>query len=101
MKALLQRIFRRRRFQKTTDFPAGWNLTISDLLKELTEGKRKQLGSPETEWARAYERSLIPKAYRFPRKGDLYESKIDQEIEFLTSWTAPFYWKRKVYTIQG
>ena len=71
-------------------FPEEWKLTISDLMLELKEGKRKQVGYPELDWARAYERSLIPDYYRFPARGDLYESQLDQEVEFLTAWSAPF-----------
>nr|WP_294939365.1 hypothetical protein [uncultured Flavobacterium sp.] len=41
-------------------------------------------------WAREYERSLIPDGYRFPQKGDMYESRFDQEVDFLTSWSAPY-----------
>ena len=70
--------------------PKDWKLTIADLLNEMSEGKRKNCGQQELEWAREYERSLIPSNYRFPLKGDLYESNIDQMIEFLTSWEAPF-----------
>ena len=70
--------------------PKGWKLTISDLIKEMDDGKRKSIGYPELDWAIQYERSLIPSKYRFPQKGDLYESKVDQIISFLTSWKAPF-----------
>lgn len=83
----------KRIFGETSDKtkpPPDWNLTIADLLNEMTEGKRKSLGYPELGWAREYEKSRIPKNYRFPQQGDLYEALIDQEIEFLTSWTAPF-----------
>lgn len=71
-------------------FPADWNLTVLDLMKELENGKRKQLSDPELSWAREYERSLIPTNYRFPKKGDLYQSKFDQMIDYMTAWSAPF-----------
>ncbi len=70
--------------------PENWNKTISDLMQEMKEGKRHEVGQPEIDWAREYERDLIPENYRFPKEGDLYESKLDQEIEFLTAWSAPF-----------
>jgi len=70
--------------------PKGWNLTISDLMKEMKEGKRKSVGSPEADWAREYARSRIPETYRFPKKGDLYECMQDQEVTYMTSWSAPF-----------
>jgi len=71
-------------------FPAGWNLTISDLMDELKSGKRKEIKDPEMTWAREYERSLIPANYHFPQKGDLYAANFDQEVDFLTSWSAPY-----------
>ncbi len=70
--------------------PKDWKLTLSDLMQEMKEGKRKYIGQPELEWAREYQKSLIPADYRFPQKSDLYESQINQEIEFLTAWAAPF-----------
>ena len=70
--------------------PADWNLTIDDLLTEMKEGKRKSIGQPELDWAREYQISIIPESYRFPRQGDLYESIVDQEVDFLTAWSAPF-----------
>jgi hypothetical protein len=76
--------------KKSVPRPENWNKTISDLMQEMKDGKRHEVGQPETDWAREYERSLIPENYRYPKEGDLYESKFDQEIEFLTSWSAPF-----------
>ncbi|MBF0229820.1 MAG: hypothetical protein HQK63_09590 [Desulfamplus sp.] len=70
--------------------PSDWNLTLSDLFAEMKAGKRKYIGNPEAEWAKQYEQSLIPEGTRFPSKGDLYESKFDQHIEYLTAWAAPF-----------
>ncbi len=70
--------------------PKDWNKTISDLMTEMKEGKRPNVGPPEIGWAIEYERELIPNDYRFPKKGDVYESIFDQNIEFLTAWQAPF-----------
>ena len=56
----------------------------------MKAGKRKSVGSPETEWAREYERSLLPADTRFPRKGDVYEAVEDVQIQFMTAWAAPF-----------
>ncbi len=70
--------------------PADWNLTISDLMDELTEGKRDSLGSQERIWALDYERSMLSAEIRFPRKGDVYESLEDQNIHFLIAYSAPF-----------
>jgi hypothetical protein len=70
--------------------PHGWNLTIADLMAEMNAGKRKSLGSSEAEWARDYERSLIPADTRFPKQGDVYEVLHDMPVHFLTAWSAPF-----------
>jgi hypothetical protein len=68
--------------------PPGWNKTLSDLIAESKPGQH--IGPPETEWARDYERSLLPPDVRFPRKGDIYEALEDMEIKYLTRWAAPF-----------
>jgi hypothetical protein len=70
--------------------PDDWKLTIDDLMREMKEGKRKLVEQPYIDWAREYEISVIPKNYRFPKTGDLYESLTDQEIDFMTAWAAPF-----------
>lgn len=70
--------------------PEDWNLTIADLLEEVKAGKRKTAGSPEIDWAIEYERRQLPEGTRFPEKGDVYESLIDQTVDYLTAWAAPF-----------
>lgn len=86
----LKKIFgKQKAVNRSTPFPAEWNLTLSDLFEELKAGKRAEIKDPEMTWAREYERSLIPDGYRFPQKGDVYESTSDQEVDFLTSWSAP------------
>lgn len=72
------------------DRPADWNLTLDDLFAEMKAGKRKSVGNPEAAWAKEYERSLIPEGTRFPRKGDVYESKFDQTVHYMTAWNGPF-----------
>jgi hypothetical protein len=69
--------------------PPGWNKTIADLFDEMNSGKRATVGSPETDWARDYERSQIPAGMRFPRKGDIYEALEDMTVRYLTAWKAP------------
>jgi hypothetical protein len=91
MKKFIRKIFGGQKQDKKTNlFPAGWHLTISDLMDDLKNGQRKEIKDPEMTWAREYERSLIPPNYRFPQKGDLYGAKFDQEVDFLTSWSAPY-----------
>lgn len=91
---LIQRLFGRNRQKRLRpqpqERPSAWNLTISDLMDEMKAGKRTSIGQPETDWARAYELSLIPKGSRFPRQGDVYESLLDQTVGYLTAWSAPF-----------
>lgn len=76
--------------KKLPPAPAGWRKTIADLFEELHAGVRKTLGSPEADWARDYERSLLPPETRFPRKGDVYEALEGFEVPYMTSWAAPF-----------
>ena len=70
--------------------PEGWNKTISDLMDEAKSGTRKTIGSPELDWARDYERNLLPPGTRFPCKGDIYEAVEDVEVSYLTSWASPY-----------
>jgi hypothetical protein len=69
--------------------PPGWNKTIQDLSDEAKK-TGSPVGSPEVDWARDYERSLIPVGTRFPKKGDVYEAAEDQQVSYLTGWSAPF-----------
>jgi hypothetical protein len=69
--------------------PPGWDRTIDDLLAELARGERRTVGSPETEWAREYERSLIPADSRIPQDGDTYEALSDIEVKYLVYCSAP------------
>jgi hypothetical protein len=73
----------------TDDFPAGWHKTIDDLLAEVKE-LRTPVGPPETEWAVAYERSLLRPWARFPLNGDVYEAIDDTPVSFMTHWFGPF-----------
>ncbi|WP_417915045.1 hypothetical protein [Candidatus Electronema sp. JM] len=81
--------------------PADWHFTYADLLDEMRAGKRNSVGQPELDWARDYERSLIPAAMRFPQKGDVYEVLQDMEVEFMTAWAAPFTGGGKGMLMQG
>lgn len=69
--------------------PSTWNLTIEDLIAEISAGKRASIKQPELDWARDYEASLIPANVRFPRKGDLYEALEDTMVTYMTVWAAP------------
>lgn len=81
--------------------PEGWKLTFADLMVEMKAGKRHSIGQPELDWARDYERSLIPAEMRFPQKGDVYEALQDMEVEFMTAWAAPFTGGGKGMLMQG
>lgn len=81
--------------------PADWDLTLDDLFAEMEAGKRDSIGSPEGDWAKEYERSLIPEGTRFPVKGDLYESNEDQIISYMTAWSAPFTGEGEAKLLKG
>ena len=70
--------------------PPGWNKTIEDLLAEANRGERASVGSPEVDWARDYERRLIPVGARFPRRGDVYEATRGLVVRYMTAWGAPY-----------
>lgn len=70
--------------------PSDWRLTIDDLMCEMKEGKRKSIGSPEVDWARDYERSLLSSSTRFPKQGDVYSAIEDMEVSYMTAWRTPF-----------
>ncbi len=74
----------------TPPAPPGWNKTFADLDAEMHAGLRKSVGFPETEWARDYERSLLPAGTRFPRKGDVYDPVEPVTVSFMTSWSLPY-----------
>lgn len=90
----IKRLFGKRLPEKATAAkparPPDWHLTLEDLFAEMKAGKRKSVGNPEAQWAKDYERSLIPEGTRFPRKGHLYESRCDQTVRYMTAWGAPF-----------
>jgi hypothetical protein len=69
--------------------PPGWNRTIQDLTDEAKK-TGSAVGSPEVDWARDYERSLIPAGTRFPKKGDVYEAIEDINVHYMTAWAAPY-----------
>lgn len=68
--------------------PPGWNKTLANLMKEVEEGRLLGIGSPETDWARDYERSLLPQHVRFPQKGDIYEAHEDVPVQYMVSRAA-------------
>jgi hypothetical protein len=70
------------------DRPSDWNLTIFELVEEISNGKRP-FKEQELVWARDYDLSLIPEGVRIPKLGDVYESLVDQEVAFMTGWIAP------------
>jgi hypothetical protein len=62
---------------------------LSELFAE-SKVSRCPVGPPDTEWARAYERSFLRSWARFPVDGEVYETLEDMPIKFLTHWRAPF-----------
>lgn len=79
-----------RRETMTVERPPEWNLKFSDLMAEMRAGKRKSIVRQELDWAKEYERSLIPEGYRFPQKGEMYEALKDMTVDYITEWAAPY-----------
>jgi hypothetical protein len=73
----------------TPPAPADWTRTVKNLLDEMRQGLRKSVGSPETEWAIDYERSLLPPGIRFPGKGDVYVTNAPVPVTLHISWRSP------------
>lgn len=71
--------------------PEGWNKTYDDLYKEIREGKREKIEQYEINWIYQNERSRILPGYRYPVKGDVYESKFDQKIEIVTDFSMRYF----------
>jgi hypothetical protein len=76
--------------KNTPPAPPGWNKTLAELMAEVDSGRRPNVGSPEIDWARDYERSLLPPDTRFPCEGEVYEVLDDILVDYLTSWATPF-----------
>jgi hypothetical protein len=77
--------------KKIPPAPPGWNKTLADLMAEVDSGLRQSVGSPEMDWARDYERSLLPSDTRFPCEGEVYEALDDILVDYLTSWATPWW----------
>jgi hypothetical protein len=69
--------------------PKGWNKTVADLFEEMRQGKRLTATDEEGDWAREYERSLLPARTVFPRDGQIWESVSDCEVDFEVFFAAP------------
>ncbi|MBI4529254.1 MAG: hypothetical protein HY695_36105 [Deltaproteobacteria bacterium] len=65
--------------------PPGWNKTIDDLFEEMKQGKRLFVGGDEGDWARDYERSLLPPGTVFPRGGQVWEvvDECDVQVDYI------------------
>ena len=59
-------------------------------MAEVASGARRSVGSPETDWARDYERSLLPPDTSFPSEGEVYEALEDFTVDYMTGWAAPY-----------
>ncbi|MDZ4201257.1 MAG: hypothetical protein U1C96_03825, partial [Gallionella sp.] len=78
-----------------------WNKTIDDLFNEMKAGTRRSLGSPEADWARAYEQSLLPEGIHAPCKNEVYEVLDPCEATYLTAWDGPYTGGCSVILLQG
>ncbi|MEW6126852.1 MAG: hypothetical protein AB1757_07415 [Acidobacteriota bacterium] len=69
--------------------PPGWNKTIEDLFEEIKQGKRLFSTGDELEWARDYERSLLPSGIVFPRGKQIWESLHECDVLVHYIFAAP------------
>ena len=90
VKKFVSEIFhRKRKSGSLSDRPVDWKKTTTDLYNEMHSGKRSLIPQKELEWAEDYQRSLIPSEYKFPKKGYVYESLEDQNVEIEIWYRAP------------
>ena len=70
--------------------PPDWNRTIADLMAEIDRGEREGgISGEEIEWARDYERSLLPPDTVFPADGEVWEAIGDAEVLVMRHYAAP------------
>jgi hypothetical protein len=69
--------------------PPGWNNTIDDLFEEMKQGKRLFATGDEGDWARDYERSLLPPGTVFPRGRQIWEAIHDCDVHVGCIFAAP------------
>ena len=69
--------------------PPGWNRTIDDLMAELDRGERDGITGEEAEWAREFERSLLPPDTIFPADGEVWEAIDDARVLVMHHYAAP------------
>jgi hypothetical protein len=69
--------------------PPDWNRTIADLMAEMERGERDGITGEEAEWAREFERSLLPPDTVFPADGEVWEAIGDVEVLVMRHYAAP------------
>lgn len=69
--------------------PPDWNRTIADLMAEMDRGERDGITGEEAEWAREFERSLLPPDTVFPADGEVWEAIGDAEVLVMRHYDAP------------
>jgi hypothetical protein len=69
--------------------PPGWNKTIDDLFEEMERGERLFLSGDEGNWARDYERSLLPPGTVFPQGDQIWEVVNDCDVNIHYIFAAP------------
>jgi hypothetical protein len=87
---IIQETFSRKKKQEdVSDRPPDWKKTGTDLYNEMHSGEREFIPQKELEWAADYERSLIPSAFKFPKKGYVYEALEDIDVDIEIWYNAP------------
>lgn len=77
------------RIEERIELPRGWNKTIDDLNAEMMRGERLGASGEEVDWAREYERSLLPADIVFPEEGEVWETIDDCDVKYGTLFAAP------------
>lgn len=64
--------------------------TFDELMEDVDAGKRGGFNDRDAARARALERAALPRGVYYPLAGDVFESRSNVEIDYLTSWAAPY-----------
>ena len=80
---------RRRTDSVSRPRPEDWKKTVADLFEEMRQGKRLGATAEEGDWARDYEKSLLPADAIFPKEGQVWEAVSECEVDFEVFFCAP------------
>lgn len=64
--------------------------TLEEFYQEQATGTISSISFDEINKAKALERASFPADIRYPNEGDIYVAKEEVEINYLTTWEAPY-----------